>query len=289
MVDINNLFPALEKWRDDKLKDLCYCVATFFNFLATPRPGFLKVEINGGPSTVNPVITREMAVYVLGEIFPCNDMIVDTRFSPGDVPDVIRDSMKRQIKGGIDRKEFVSTVFKMTDGNAPNEVVIDSTVYQVLWKYIFNGLSVLGEGAYSNEEVEERIATSQMLVSARRNQSKHYGFGDDLENSAFQGLVYVIMTLNDWIEDDVITVSDVSTAYKIIVPSDLQTKLVPSKNKRIGDLVHVTFIEHGLNVDGEAVGVITSIMLRFAKVLNSMDDKNAKRIINRFMIACNPI
>lgn len=275
--------PVLRTWADNKLVDLCYCLATFFNYLADPRPGFIAVNLINDPASVKPVLTRDMAVYLLGDIFPCMDVLTSDTFEVYPVPEKTKKDIERLITDNVARKELLQNKNKSA---AFLEFIIEPSVYQVLWIYITNSAASL---ALASSDIEENIKINNQLVSARRNCTKNYGFNTDLENCAFQTLLHVIITLNDWLEDDVITRSDVMTAYKIIVPKELQSDIKEVKNAQVLDIIETAFIERNLYIDPATAGLIINIMGKFSQLTGEKDSDNKERIINRFMILCNAV
>lgn len=287
-------FPSLETWRDEKIRDLCGCLAVFFNYLVKPRAGFLQV-LPGDPVGVTPVLTREMASYLVSELMPCGEMSRQGMFEIGPVPADIMSAMERIIIEGVG-----STYPEFVRNNKRSGMSIEPAVYQVLWNYISNGLNSLmlesvtpdGTPEYvtTDEQVAEKIVYAQVMAAGRRNCKKNYGFNDDLENCVFQALLYVTIGLSDWLETDEITADEVMAAYSIIVPRDLRVEIQPAKIPKIVDIVTSAFVSKDLVPTEEAAMMLASIMNGFSKIMNKMgNDRNADRIVNRYMVFCNPV
>ena len=83
----DRLFPSLVQWRDKKIRDLGYCLALFFNYLALPRDGFLEVSRAPGTMSTLPAISLDMCQYLLKEVFPCPAMTREGAFAVFRVPD----------------------------------------------------------------------------------------------------------------------------------------------------------------------------------------------------------
>lgn len=289
-------FPSLETWRDEKIRDLCGCLAVFFNYLVKPRAGFLQV-LPGDPVGVAPVLTREMASYLVSELMPCGEMSRQGMFEIGPVPPDIMSAMERLIVEGVGSMypEFVRT-----NKRSGMSLRVEPAVYQVLWNYVSNGLNALilesvgadGTLEYvsSEEQVAEKIVYAQVMAAARRNCKKNYGFNDDLENCVFQALLYVTLGLSDWLETDEITADEVMAAYSIIIPRDLRVEVQPAKIPKIVDIVTSAFVSKDLVPTEEASMMLASIMNGFSKIMNRAgSDRNIDRIINRYMVFCNPV
>jgi len=293
-------FPSLSTWREEKIKDLCRCLVLLFNYLAKPRLGFLQVATDD-PAGINPVITREMASYLVSELMPCGDMSRQEMFEITPVPEEISQKMERLIIEGVGSQYPQFTAVKnRTKGTKPvKKLLIEPSVYQVLWNYISNGLNALmlesisSDGTInyveSNDQVAEKIVYAQTMASGRRNCNKNYGFNDELENCVFQALLYVTTGLSDWLETDEITSDEVETAYKIIVPKDLQVDLQPVKIPRLTDIITSAIVSKDLIPTDESVRLLASIMNNFSKIMNKTGDQNIDRIINRYMVFCNHV
>lgn len=289
MHDDDELFPALTNWRDGKLKDLSNVLSTFFNYLSISREGFSPVEKNPTDSmSVHPVITRDMANYIVSEIFPCSDMIRESQFIVYKSPDYITKRIERQLKDGISNKSFLATLSSKNVPKPP-DLTIDAGVFQTIWTYLSNGMGSLGMGAKSNEEVLQRIAASEDTVIGMRNCSMNYGFNYDAENCAFQAFLYVMITLSDWLEDSEIGQPEVITAYKIIYPHDLQVNIIPSDDKRVEDIILGAIVSKNLVPTTAGLKLLVTIMKDVGRRINDLQNKNSRRIMSRLMALCQPV
>lgn len=296
-----NLFPALISWRDGKIRDLSYCVATFFNYVSVPRDGFLQVSRETGVDTTAPVISMELCQYVLREIFPCIQMTKENTFTVFRVPNRIQDTIYRTIRKYIDNKSFIKPIkstesLTLDSGNVKNfpinipELEIQLGVIQAIWTYISNGMDALAYESSTNEEVQEKIEDAEQANLQKRNSIRNYGFNDDLENSAFQALLYVIVALMDWLEVDLVTKTEIEHAYKIIVPRDIQTRLTPIKNTTLSDTISKAFVGANLIPTDEAVELAGNVMVQIKSLMEETEaNTNAKRIISRFMAFSQPV
>jgi hypothetical protein len=312
---------SLSSWRDGKIVDLSYCLATFFNYLAAPRPGYAPVEVASevDVGTVRPVISMEMAKYLIGEIFPCEVMGVEQGPIP-KVSDAIDAALLRRIKKGVENKSFLvapKTGKKskkeenreaMVDrynkknhlpgaGSAPpSDLKINPGVTQLLWTYIANGMLSLTSGLDKvqddrelNSLVKERIEANEVSTLARRNAIRNYGFNDDMENSAFQAILYIIVALVDWLEAEQVTELEVETAYRIIVPKDLQKDLRKVADVKSSDIITGAIVSQNLIPSEEAVQMIAGFMREISGYMKSLDEKNSRRVMNRLMAFCQPV
>lgn len=296
-----NLFPALVSWRKKKIRDLSYCVATFFNYLSAPRNGFLQVSRDSGVDTTAPMISLELCQYVLREIFPCLQMTQEKSFTVFRVPIQIQDKIYKSIRKYVTNKSFTKQIkssesLTLDSRNVKNfpvnvpELEIQLGVIQAIWTYISNGMNALAYESSTNEEIQEKIELAEQLNLQKRNTLKNYGFNDDLENSAFQALLYIIVALMDWLEIDLITKTEIEHAYKILVPKDVQVKLVPIKNTTLREIISQAFTGVGLTFTDEAVKLASHVMVQVKNLMEETDsDSNARRIISRFMAFSQPV
>lgn len=295
-----NLFPALIEWRDSRIRNLSYCLATFFNYLSKPRSGFLDVKRIPGAIATAPMITLDMCRYLLGEIFPCSEMIKEGSFTVFKVPRDLEASIKHAITQNIENKTFfgplkasqqffVSGASKIVETNLP-DLDIEPAVIQMIWTYVSNGVDSLAFGSNTNEEVKEKIAVAEAITLAKRNAMRNYGLNDDLENSAFQAIIYVIVALMDWLEISEVGKLEVETAYKILVPQDLQKPLREVKSTTLTDIIINTFTSMDLVPTEQAVYLISGLLVEVQKYMEKISiDESARRIINRFMAMAGPI
>jgi hypothetical protein len=280
---INTTFPSLVKWRDAKLRDMCYCTAIFFNYLAEPRMGYSPVAVSTklDVSAVKPEITLDMTNYVIGDIFPCPYFLKEGIFRTYRAPLDLANAIEATIRDNLS-KPFRK--LKKKGG------ILMPGVVQSIWMYLSNGMDLLAFGEASNEQVAEKIAASEAATISKRNCSMNYGFNDDVENCAFQTILYILVALVDWLEYDEITETEVVTAYKIITPPDLQHKLKKTKNKRFVDIITPAIVSRNLTPTKKAIELISTMMLEVGEYMNNMHgNKNSARIISRYMGLCRPV
>jgi hypothetical protein len=297
-----DLFDAVITWRDDKIQDLSYCLVIFFNYLTVERPGFIKVENSPYQVSVKPVITRSMADYLISEIFPCGIMgHANLIISP--TPHIIESRMRTIIEDYIDNKSYLiaaSEVKNTRKFQTGNGLEIQQDAFQILWNYISNGIYDLyiysniknSPNGSTNDDIIKEITKNKNLAIDRRNTSTNYGFVDDLENSAFQALLYIMISLVDWLEIDEIGEIEVITTYKLIYPRDIQKKITPKKDSTSSAIISSAIISKDLIVTDDAIDLISAIMFDIGeRKKNLRGDRGStnRRIINRLMVFCNPI
>ena len=267
----------LQNWIEKKTINICYCLSTFFNYLAKPRDNYLRVTNKQEDIlTTKPIITRDMAEYVISEIFPCSNLI---KKSYNKIPENFALFIDYHIKKFIENKEFNNNKIQLT---------IEPTVHLVIYKYIKSIESVISS---FEEEIPDNILIEYIenQTMSRRVCNENYGFNTDIENCSFQALLYIMTSITDWLDYNYIGKDEVLTAYKIIVPQDLQKDILPTRNKMIEDIISSEIITKDLIPTDEAVQFITSIIIEISNNLYKENDKNFSRIINRFMAFSNPI
>ncbi len=273
--DDPTLFPSLVEWRDNKLRDLSYCLATFFNYLAEPRNGFSPVDNKPEDVlAVRPVVTREMADFVLGEIFPCASMVKEGPFNTFRAPVELAKAIDRLIKKNISNRSLLAAPGNKKKPIQPTDLLIDPSVIQTIWTFVSNGIDALAYGlaeAATDEQVKQRLSKAEAATLGKRNCLKNYGFNDDAENCAFQTILYIIVACVDWLEYGTITRSEVVTAYKLIIPPDLQVILEPTNNPRMTEIITMAIVSKDLIPTEEAVNLISTMMIDVGKRIGSTD------------------
>ncbi len=259
---------SLSDIQKNKLKDITYVLAVFFNYLSKPRSSFISVSSDTKDIvSIRPYITRDMANYVITEIFPCKVLLAPIEWK---ISNEIKDMINTIISDTISNKEFLP-IAKDTEIN-PNKLKIDSTVYQMIWNYISN----IND---TNQEQNEAIILSQRVFH------HNYGFSDDILNATFQTILYLAATLLDWLEETKITVSEITTVYKMIYPQDIQNVIFDKENNEdLIDIITKGVISMGFIPTPNAVKMIADIILDVdEKKDNINSNTTSKRIMNRFM------
>jgi hypothetical protein len=222
--------PVILEWKNKKINDICYCLATFLNYLAIPRTNFLTVkEDRDDPACIQPMIVPNMISYLIEEIYPCPNMIKQNTF--------IQEQMPNSYKHII--KSILKTYITNTKG-----LVIDVVVYRIIWTYINNSLKALDAFTNFEENIEDKLQYIERSAVNRNIEdiTQNFGFNEYIENTAFQTIFYIIVALTDWLEIDTISLDEVYTAYKIIVPQDLQ--FIYSLQKNIPTIVDAYILNY---------------------------------------------
>lgn len=305
--------PSLEEWRDKHLINICYCVAQFFNYISKDRidegfTGLQGIKNNNkndksqiDDAFIRPEITWEQVNYVLSEIFPCGDMLKEGEYTIDPILPEIRQSLADFIKREISNKNFLSDIKYQIQETRKSEkkkiketlLKINNNALQIIWNYLSNGVNTLYYSGYygivNDKDIQDKIKYSETLALSRRSFMKNYGFNDEIENCAFQAILYVSVALTDWLEIDYIGIDEISTAYKIIIPPDLQGKMELSDDASYQSIISNAILELELIPTQDAIKLITWIMKWFANKLKNFEDSDSLKIINRFMSFANPV
>jgi hypothetical protein len=294
------LFPSLVAWRDAKIRDLSYCLATFFNYLALPRNGFLEVSRAPGTMSTLPVISLDMCQYVLKEIFPCPAMTREEAFAVFRVPKDFEAAITETITEHITNQSFFTPMrtnqniltyhgAKTVKMNVPT-LELQPGVVQTIWTWVSNGVDSLAYGSESDEEVRSKIEEAEAATLAKRNAIRNYGFNDELENSAFQALLYIMVAFSDWLETEEIGRAEVEYAYRLIVPPDLQRPLTRVKNMTLTEIITMAIVGVDLTPTDEAVELLSSAMVEVKDHMERLQaSKPSRKVINRYMGFSQPV
>ena len=114
----------LKKWKDKKTKELCRCIALFFNYLLLYRGGYKAFS--------RPKLYLNIVKYVIEELFNC----------------------KFEIRREVTPEDFIYTVKKYLRTDIPYDLEIGHEVTEYIWSYIRFGERSLSEGLDFNTELE---------------------------------------------------------------------------------------------------------------------------------------
>lgn len=337
--DLLKKFPSLQTWVNGKISDISYTLAMFFNYITSPRPQFLTVKNlmadkkvktyfennlkeaftskeDGSVSrsslsrfrtaTVQPVINEKMILYLLEEIYPCaqilNDQATynDQPVVINKVPENIKANITGIIRNNIKDQDYL---IKFTGPEDNYSLKIEPIVFQIIWKYITNLVFSIvpnDNASIDNNEVSIKIKQKQLTTIAHRPNVDNYGLNDPIENICFETIVYIIVTLTDWLEVDTIETEEIEAFYKILYPELTQTlplsKLV---NTNYRDIITSAFAAKDLMITEEAIEILSGILqnnARFAnqniKLLPSTSvviENKFFKLLNRYIGFCRPI
>jgi len=116
-------------------------------------------------------------------------------------------------------------------------------------------------------KVKTRIDTYKTFVELRECTDR---FGDDMDNCILQSLVYLVVTISDWLETPTIREQEIKTALKILLPTSLQSYIDESSSDQDEKFIKIfkTSLENlGLRVDQTYLPVVVSIL----KKIKSLD------------------
>jgi len=229
-------------------------------------------------------------------------MIKDRQFPIYRVPSDIRSAIESRIKKGISNKSFLDysepkqrkpvndQVYNWNTSQFYNGgLQIQPDVPQIIWTYLSNGMESLTYGSTTNEEIADKISLAEKTVLAQRNCSRNYGFNSDIENCAFQTILYVLVSITDWLEIDEIHSDEIQTVYKIIYPRNLQGVFTPTKNKLLRKIISRAIEEKGLVPNKKALDLIATMMIDVEKRSNNLENNDSRRIMTRMMAFCQPV
>lgn len=167
-------FNSFEKWAFNKLEFLCKLIATFFEYLCSPRYGFMKVSIP--PIIVNPYTnpkTKKKGVLIL-----TNDIFYDTFFidllkTKGKIPEKIKnyEYEGRNFDGWEIKEDQLSSVlqFLNAEGRVIPRITPQMSLYcikEVLNCGIFNTFESVN---FPNPENETVQVISKMITQNFEN------------------------------------------------------------------------------------------------------------------------
>ena len=139
-------------------------------------------------------------------------------------------------------------------------------------------------------KIKERIKTYQTFVSMRECDQN---FDLDIDNCILQSLVYLSVSVSDWLEISTIGSDEIKTVLKILLPEGLQDKieLKPSvqRDEKFSSIFIKKLKSYGINIStvDPSIDMIISIMTRI-KALD-VDDKNFVAFNNRAKYFANSL
>ena len=255
-----------KNWLNNKLEEICYSLATFFNYLSIPRKNFFIVNNEESLANVKPIIQYEHINYVINEIYPCNkfnDTIInnivlmplisreDDKKSSLVVPEKFRKRIKDTIRNYIDTdtvQRVEDSVFKNSINYKPmerNDIKIKEEVINKIYMYYLACKSI--------STIVDLKDTYKQVLSKRT--TVNFGLNSDAENTALQSMVFIITSLVDSLELNTVGKNEVITAFNIIVPFDLQDiyKLTARNDETLRKVLLDVFNSKNLVIDNEAI------------------------------------
>lgn len=288
-----------------KLDEICYNLATYFNYLIIPRPGYFIIGSNN--IDIKPVINYMHIIYLLNEIYPCSDfnsMLCGKNPLPYEIIKTNKGDKTKIILPEKFRKNTRENIKKYIDINCLDKV--DDQIFKLsLTEYQsidINNIEITGEVIEKIyhfwityklvfPEKEDEIKSYQLSLLNKRSTQK-YGFNSEIEDTAFQSIIYVITSLVDSLDLKTVGINEVETSLKLLIPQDLQEsfKLVPQDDKSTRKIINDAFNSKGLTIDIVALQLLTDYMQKVNKIQeNVYSYKNINpftpnaRILNRLM------
>jgi len=150
-------------------------------------------------------------------------------------------------------KEFLETVYEQLKEKL-EEVDMDEDLTKSVLKRI-------------STKIKTRIDTYQTFVGLRECTDT---FGDDVDNCILQSLVYLVVSISDWLETPTIGEQEMKTALKILLPNSLQDYIHESSRDEDEKFIKIfkTSLESlDLRVDKTYLPVVVSVL----KKIKSLD------------------
>lgn len=137
-------------------------------------------------------------------------------------------------------------------------------------------------------KIKERIKTYQTFVSMR--ECDNY-FDLDIDNCILQSLIYLSVSVSDWLETSTIGPDEIKTVLKILLPEGLQDQIDLRPSAQRDEKFSLEFIKklkiYGIKVVDKSIDMIIKTMNR-VKALN-IDDKNFIAFNNRVKYFANSL
>lgn len=172
-------------------------------------------------------------------------------------------------------KKFLNTAYlQLKDGI--EEVVTDRNLINLVSQRIAN-------------KIQERIITYQTYVSMRECD---HGLDDDIDNCILQSLIYLSISISDWLETPTIGKDELITALKILLPEGLQ-KLIDLNPPKQNTQQFTLKFNALANRNGvtphfhDSEDIITSTLTNVKSL--SVDDKNFIAFNNRVRYFANSL
>ncbi len=179
-----------------KVKQLIGLISLFYAYITVNRSsmGFLTVkdtekDEKGRIIQKEKIIGISIVKYVLEEVLDCH--------------------FKSKLPVVSPNKLFETRV-----GNelSKHDLKIDEEAISYLWSYFYYGSQSLKEGG----EAASRGCFDFLSSRVGGKCTGYTGFGDETANCVAGALIYLIITLTDWLDISVIGITEVSTAVKMI-------------------------------------------------------------------------
>jgi hypothetical protein len=229
----------------DKIEDLISSSCLFFEYLLIPREGYLLISKenmeNKDGSVSEPLIGGTLINYVIYNILGYSY----TKFPYYTIytSSIIDEYLKRQKidissvqnkysamfenKLSLDVKAKIREIYK----EEPYIEYIKESVYTPIDNYILWLVSTIIENIdnLNNDSIiVKNIDIFNNLEGNNTFYPKDYNFYENDQNILTQSLIWILCGLNDWLEKNIITYTDIIFLNKILTP--ISNKLIADKN-----------------------------------------------------------
>ncbi len=231
----------------DKLEDLITTCCFFFEYLIIPREGYLiiskeNVEVE---QVSPPIIGGTLINYVISNIlghsynkFPYYSIYTSS---------IIDEYLKRQgvdisnlynkyssmfeNKLSLETKLKINEILKsIEDKEKPIEYIKESS-YLPIDNYIIWLTSTIiesPENINDNDTIVKNIEYFNNIEGSNNFYPKDYNFYENDHNILTQTFIWILCGLNDWLEKNIITYTDIIFLNKILTP--IEDKIIADKN-----------------------------------------------------------
>ena len=131
---------------------------------------------------------------------------------------------------GIEKKKHINEFMKQLDKSLKEsftEIEDDTTLRTVVEKRAIN-------------RIKTKIASFQSYISQKTCDSN--SFDRDIDGCIIQSLIYLMVTLTDWLEVDYITSTDILYTLRILLPSELSSH-IPSSSDESDDKFKLALVK----------------------------------------------
>jgi len=232
------------------LEDLVDSTCSFFDYLLLPREGYLAVNYENvknqrisdpkiGSTMVNYVRKNILNIEYLNQptFYIYTNPIIDYYLKEEQI-DILNVNNKHNMmfvkKLSPKTKEILNSIYKSSDSQ--DYEIINENVPFVISDYIIwlaNQIIPLDENGEPDlndmETIRVNMEFYRTLEGSNTREPKDYNFYENQQNIIVQTFIWLLCGLNDWLEKDRISLSDVEYMAKILLP-DNKDKFTQSVN-----------------------------------------------------------
>jgi len=227
-----------------KLEDICRTISLFYLCLATKRIGFVPVD-SKNPAAVFPTISSQMVNYIISEIYPCKSFL-----DPSNELD-LHEHIDDKIKEYLEETE--------------KKIRIDPAIYNLINIYLSN------------------LYHCGVITKAYEEESPvNYGYESNYQNCALQAIMYLTVAIGDWLELDIITDTEIKTAYSIVDNHGNELKEADKLPEMFHSQCTQLFTSKGYQISDEAIFTL-------AYAMKKIQNNKTKILESRVYGFCRPI